>query len=207
MGKIETIRSFYESKMDKGLPDYMVLGWEGPEAQYRRFEVLASHVDLSGMKILDVGCGLGNLLEYLNSRGIAVDYTGVDISEKMIESVRKKKLPGNFLCVDIFKTSAFDRESFDVVFASGIFNINLGNNREFLAEGLDRFFQLSGRFVAFNLLHVNSPDREDDKYYYFTPEEVKEIISGLPHKIKRIEFVEGYLQNDFTAICEKGSSE
>ncbi|OGF22596.1 hypothetical protein A2Y83_01065 [Candidatus Falkowbacteria bacterium RBG_13_39_14] len=41
-----------------------------------------------GMKILDVGCGNGRLLELLRSKG--VDYTGIDSSEKLIGEARKK---------------------------------------------------------------------------------------------------------------------
>lgn len=202
MGRKDNIKSFYEPKIGQGLPDYQVLGWESPEAQFKRFDILVSNVDISGKKVLDVGCGLGNLLEYLNAKGIDVDYTGVDISEKMIDCVKRKKPGARFYCIDIFKTDFFEKDSFDVVFSSGIFNINLGNNREFLKNALTRFFELSKHTVVFNLLHHQSPDKEDT-YFYFSPEEVVGILEGLPVKIEKIRIVENYLKNDFTVICDK----
>lgn len=205
MGKIDLIRSFYEEKMGKGLPDHEVLGWESNEAQKRRFEVFAGHVKLDGKKILDVGCGLGNMLEYLDSKGIDVDYTGVDISEKMVSSAKSRKLDGKFYCMDVFKSHPFKNEEFDVIYASGIFNINLGNNREFLLDALNKLLHISRHIIVFNLLHHNSPDRED-KYYYFSPEDVEKIVESMPHRIKKVEIIQDYLDNDFTVIVEKVQS-
>lgn len=202
MGKSDLIKSFYEPNIGKDMPDYEVLGWESQEAQNGRFEVLVSNVDLQGRKLLDVGCGLGNLLEYLNRKGIQVDYTGVDIYDRMIECASKKGLKANFYCMDIFKTNPFEENSFDVVFTSGIFNINLGNNREFLVYALTRLLRISRCVVAFNLLHHKSPDREE-RFYYFSPGEVEEILKHAPYKLKKVKIIEGYLLNDFTVICEK----
>jgi len=202
MGKSDIIKSFYEHNIGKDMPDHEVLGWESQEAQNRRFEVLVSNVDIQGKKLLDVGCGLGNLLEFLNKKGIEADYTGVDICDKMIDCVRKKDLNASFHCTDIFKDDSFEENFFDVVFTSGIFNINLGNNKEFLQKALIKLFSLSNSIVAFNLLHHNSPDRED-RFYYFSPDEVEGILKNAPYKLKKVKFVEGYLLNDFTVICEK----
>ena len=202
MKKLEMIKTYYESNMAKDLPEYGILGWESEEAQRLRFDVLLDRVNLDGKKLLDVGCGTGNLLEHINSRGIKVEYTGVDILEQMIEKANKKRLDAVFLHADIFKESIFSPGSFDVVYTSGIFNLNLGNNREFLRKALGLFFNLSSEAVVFNLLHVESPDRED-KYFYFHPDEVSEILAEFSGVIKRVEVIKSYLKNDFTLICEK----
>lgn len=194
------IESYYVPNMGKGLPDYKVLGWESKEAQELRFEMLSANVDLHNKKILDVGCGLGNLLEYLNDKDIKVDYIGVDIIEEMIDTVKKKGLCGEFVCIDIFKKHCFEAHSFDVVYTSGIFNLDMGNNMEFFGMALDRFFDLTKDVVAFNLLDINSPNKEDP-YFYFDHEQVAEIIeANYPH-VKNIEVIRGYLNNDFTVIC------
>lgn len=201
MNKFEIIKSFYESNMGKGLPDYEIQGWESEEAQKLRFDIMVSNMDLEGKKLLDVGCGLGNLLEYLNFKGIKVDYTGVDILESMIESAEEKKLAASFYCVDVFKKSPFEKGFFDVVYTSGIFNLNLGNNREFFSESLYKLCDLGKEVLVFNLLHASSPDR-DDTYFYFSPEEVIEIIEKGDYGISEVKIVENYLRNDFTTICK-----
>lgn len=202
MKKQEIIKTYYESNMAKGLPEYSILGWESEEAQKLRFDILLSSVNLEGKSLLDVGCGTGNLLEYINSRGINVSYTGVDILDKMIEKAMDKRLNAQFRHVDIFKNNPFSDGAFNVIYASGIFNLNLGNNKAFLKSALELFLRLSSEAVVFNLLHCASPDRED-KYYYFHPEEVGEILAGYSNMIKKAEFVEAYLKNDFTVVCRK----
>lgn len=201
MKKVEKIKSYYEDNMAKDLPEYGILGWESEEAQRLRFDVLLDKVELEGKRLLDVGCGTGNLLEYIRSKGIHVKYTGVDILDKMIEKALNKHLDADFFHMDIFKGNTFSQDSFDVVYTSGIFNLNLGNNKEFLTNALKLFFSLSCGAVVFNLLHVDSPDRED-KYYYFHPDEVRKILDEFSGLIGKTEFIEAYLKNDFTVVCE-----
>jgi SAM-dependent methyltransferase len=202
MKKLDIIKTYYDNNMSKGLPEYGILGWESEEAQHLRFDMLLSSVSLEGRKLLDVGCGTGNLLEYINSKGIHVDYTGVDILEKMIAIAESKRLDGVFKHIDIFKNNIFAGNSFDVVYTSGIFNLNLGNNREFLKDALELFLDISNDAVVFNLLHVDSPDRED-KYFYFHPDEVRDILVPFAGRLSRAEFIEAYLRNDFTVVLRK----
>lgn len=202
MRKLDVIQSYYESNRKPGAADYEILGWESEEAQKMRFDILASNIDLHGKRILDVGCGLGNLLEYLNHRNIPVVYTGVDILPDMIAQAKQKGMQGDFYCLDVFKDNPFLEGQFDVVYASGIFNLNLGNNQPFLQKALEKFFFLASQSVAFNLLHHLSPDRENT-YYYFSPDEVAELLESMPIDLQEVRMIEQYLKNDFTVICKK----
>jgi len=130
---------------------------------------------------------------------VNVQYTGVDVLESMIECAKRKNLKADFYCVDTFKNNTFKKETFDVVFASGIFNINLGNNKEFLYEALKLFTYLSREAVAFNLLNVKSPNKEN-RYYYFHPSEVLELLEKIPWEGKKVKVIDNYLPNDFTVI-------
>jgi len=199
--KTEKIRTYYESKMGQGLPDYGVLGWESEKAQQLRFDMLLNAVPLDGKALLDIGCGMGNLLEYLDSKGINVKYTGVDILQSMIEYAKCKKLNGEFCCVDVFEDASYSQRSFDIVYTSGIFNLNLGNNREFLLMALNKMLELAKEAVVFNLLHKDSPDRED-KYYYYDPIEIRELLENFP-EVGNVIIKEQYLNNDFTVACFK----
>lgn len=201
--KKKHIEAYYKPKMGKGLPDFKVLGWESREAQHMRFEMLTSKIDMQNKKILDVGCGLGNLLEYIENKGINVEYTGVDILEDMIENVKSKNLPGKFYCMDIFKQHPFEAKSFDVIYTSGIFNLNMGNNMEFLSRAFGCFVELSKEVVVFNLLDQNSSDMEDT-YYYYNHKEVTAMLTAQHSQIESIEVVRGYLDNNFTVFCTLG---
>ncbi|MCP4162775.1 MAG: class I SAM-dependent methyltransferase, partial [Deltaproteobacteria bacterium] len=161
------------------------------------------NIELDSHKILDVGCGLGNLLEHLKDAHENPDYTGVDILEDMIIKAREVHPEANFLTVDIFANEIFGENSFNTIYSSGIFNINMGNNRDFLHDAVKLFLKLADKTIIFNLLHHNSPDI-DNTYYYFSPDEVFRMIEDMNNEsIKSIKIVEHYLKNDFTIILEK----
>jgi len=70
-------------------------------------------------KILDIGCGPGDILENLP---IDVDYTGYDIDENYINKAKAKYGDrGNFICKRVSEISLSDEiGSFDIVLASGL---------------------------------------------------------------------------------------
>ncbi|HEY5585149.1 MAG TPA: class I SAM-dependent methyltransferase [Ruminiclostridium sp.] len=202
MGKIEKIKEYYNENNKPNHPGYSLLGWESDSAQQLRFQALVDSLDLNGKKILDIGCGTGDFLQYLEQRFTDFSYTGVDILEHMISIAKSKKLKGIFLCVDVFKANPFSKNEFEAIFASGTFNINLGNNKKFLIDVLKLFNDISSETISFNLLNANSSDRED-KYFYSSPDEICGLINvEFPGHFK-IEVIEGYLQNDFTIVCYK----
>ena len=91
---------------------------------------------MPGQKVLDIGCGPGDILEDLP----AIDYIGFDINPKYVEAAQKRfGHRGRFFCGDVGLT-AIDQEagSFDLVLATGVVH-HLDDNR---AVGL---FQLARR--------------------------------------------------------------
>lgn len=202
MKKKEQIRVYYKNIRNEKMEDFEKLGWESREAQYKRFSILVSNVELKGKRILDVGCGLGNLKDYLDQQGIQASYTGVDLLQDMVEQAAAKHVGTPFYCLDIFKENPFGMHSFDIIYSSGIFNLNLGNNKEFLKNAIVRFFELSRHGAVFNLLHDQSPDR-DDEYFYFSPKEVSEIVEKAVPANTKVQIYQGYLNNDFTVICKR----
>ena len=190
--------------------NYRILGWESRQAQYARFSAFVKNVDIDNCSVLDVGCGLGDLYHFCTSGlNLNIKYTGVDISKKMkdnaemqLEVLRNaglKLAEGNnssavFECVDVFK--GYDKKA-DWVYASGIFNLNLGNNLEFLENAFDCFKKLSVRGFVCSLLNERSDDKEEP-YFYYSPAAVKIMAEKL--KPAKIIIDDSYLKNDFT-IC------
>lgn len=199
-GRARRIRSFYEDRLaKKSLPDFEILSWSSPHSQEARFKVLVDNVDLRGKSLLDVGCGLGNLLGYLNSQRIATDYTGVDISERMTQAALQRHPDGRFVYADIFLESPFQPRAFDVVFCSGAFNLNLGNNDEFIGVAIRHFQELSRQCVVFNLLHDRAQG-SDNRFAYYSPGHVLKLMAPAGWSIR---VIDDYLPNDFTIIAQR----
>ncbi len=202
MDHIKSIRKYYKTRIYITSEDHEILGWETKEAQLQRFKVLTDTFELTRKSLLDVGCGLCSLLKYLNSLGIDMDYTGTDIMPEMVE-MAKKRYPGTKIYLtDVFNENPGINGIFDIVFSSGIFNINLGNNRDFLPFAVNRLLSFAKESVVFNLLHTRSPDK-DTQYFYYQPDEVRHILETIQGETFSVEILDNYLPNDFTVICRK----
>lgn len=199
MKKKDLIKSYYEPKIRENPNDSAKLGWESEEAQKLRFSVLADNIDLNGKSLLDVGCGLGNLYSYLSERDINALYSGVDLLEEMVICAKEKYPEAEFFCDDVFEGKFSESNKYDVIYSSGIFNLNLVNNLEFLEKALGKFISMARIAVVFNLLSDRSENKEPE-YFYYNPKDVSEIISKLPVPPSKTVFIDSYLKNDFTVV-------
>ena len=145
---------------------------------------------------------MGDLYGFLRRKGIRADYTGVDILKEMVGLAAKRYPRGRFLRGDPLSEKIFPNKSFDVVYASGVFNLETGDNERFIAKAMRRLCELSAGSAAVSLLHRHSPHMEK-QYHYYSPEAIVRIVERIPAAIKRIEIIEHYLKNDFTVVCEK----
>ncbi len=103
-------------------------------------EILVKKYVRPGMKVLDVGCGNGRLIEVLPE----VEYWGVDASEGLVgealkhESIKTLKQEGkvNFKVLDMLELGKLGEKDFDVVFMFASLNHIAGeeNRRRVLAE-------------------------------------------------------------------------
>lgn len=219
MAELERIHGILNNSLDKNVnaDNYKILGWESRQAQYARFAAFLKNVDLEGKSLLDVGCGLGDLYHFLTTGfNKSVKYVGIDISEKMIQiaksqlDILKKNgvvLPeGNlstvqFVNADIFSKDEFicRDKSFDWLYSSGIFNLNLGNNLEFLENAFNRFSKIAKEGFCCSMLNVRSKDKESP-YFYYSPEEV--FTLAKKNGAKDVLIVDDYLENDFTIVAK-----
>ncbi|HDZ19915.1 hypothetical protein LCGC14_0094930 [marine sediment metagenome] len=193
------VRRHYEPRIGPDRPSHEIADWADVASQEARFGVLADGVDLARRSLLDVGCGTGDLVAYLMGRGVAVDYLGVDLIEKMIVEARRRHPAAAFECVDPFQPGALAGRQFDVVFASGVFNLDAGDNREDLPRRVGRLLELSREALVFNLLHA----RETDRYeycFYWDPTDVRAILDRFDCNWR---IIDDYLPNDFTVIGRK----
>ncbi|MCM1497045.1 MAG: methyltransferase domain-containing protein [Clostridium sp.] len=95
--------------------------------------------------LLDAGCGTGAMLNLFKRDYPDKNYTGLDLSEKMIETAKKKKLQGvNFVAGDC-ENLPFADSSFDVVTCSMSFH-HYPNPEQFF-KSLHRVLRPGGRLV------------------------------------------------------------
>lgn len=95
--------------------------------------------------LLDAGCGTGAMLALFKRDAPDKRYTGIDLSERMIEVARKKRLPGVRFVVGDCEALPFADGSFDVVTCSMSFH-HYPNPDRFFAS-LRRVLRPGGRLI------------------------------------------------------------
>src|SRR6266567_4769887 len=88
---LRSAAEYYDRLVAGADNDREAVGWRTSYGQDVSFLQLVRLDGLrAGARVLDVGCGLGGLYEFFQRSGLAVDYTGVDISERMIAGARAR---------------------------------------------------------------------------------------------------------------------
>lgn len=164
-----------------------------PEGQRLRYEILVKIAgDLSGKKVLDFGCGKGDLYGFIKEREISLQYCGIDINENLINLARNKYPEAEFMVVDI-EEAEFDR-IFDIIFVCGVFNLRIAGIEESMKNVLKKLFKLCREALHVNLLTYYIP-RRNVELFYVKPEEILRfaITELSPSAILR----HGIIKEDF----------
>lgn len=143
--------AFYDTSLSEGVNDAERVGWSAGVGQLARFEgllqVIPDEAYGPGVRLLDVGCGLGDLWTWLKKTGRPVDYLGIDLNPKMIEEARRRHPDARFEVADLMEMDG----AFELVVCSGALGVRFGSEAESWAF-IDHLFALCTRAAAFNLL-------------------------------------------------------
>ena len=90
--------------------------YKGYADQINKYLIKFSNPNLSGKKILDIGCLTGDFLEIMDERG-ATPY-GVELQKEAVE-IANKKFPGRIFQADIFSND-FPNMTFDIISVLGV---------------------------------------------------------------------------------------
>ena len=193
---IESTREEYYEEQHKRWVDTpyqkspVAVGWlDGKQNQAKRFQTLLDIGVQEGDSILDLGCGLGHMVEHLEKIGLNVRYTGIDTNKRSIQQAYQ------FREATYIHGTIFDiQEKYDWGLASGVFNIEFPKLE--MLETINELLSKSNKGVAFNLL--SSSANNSLKYENYTPEEIVSHLKG------DVSVVENYgVENDFTIYIKK----
>lgn len=90
---------------------------------YKFDRIILNHINLEKEEnILDLGCGDGRFIDYLNALKLNLSFTGVDISEQVLLKAKGRKIKSaEFIDADIINLPLMDK-SFDKIFCINSFH-------------------------------------------------------------------------------------
>lgn len=189
------ILGFYEDALKKYGTDVRSVHWSNEETQKVRFEVLNKVANLSGKRVLDAGCGLGDLYKFFIAKEIPVDYTGIDIVPAFIDRARERFPDATFRVADIFSMN----DQYDYVLASGALNFAVADSKEYYFSMIKKMFDCATLGLAFNML--NKVEHSNDETY--VSYDIDEVVAYCKMLTDKVVVVADYLPWDFTVYMYK----
>lgn len=111
---------------------------------------------IKGNKILDIGCGPGNIIEFLPE----VDYYGFDTDINYIASaIRNYGNKGTFVCATMNAFTVPNPGTFDIVIASGIIHHLNDDEAKKLFQAASKALKPNGRLVTLDGCFVSGQNR------------------------------------------------
>ncbi len=196
-----SVRDMYEAAYaEHGRSPASVLCPKG--RQNLRYEAILSKLNLAGKKILDFGCGLGDLALYLDQQNIDCHYTGVDIVGSFVKDNSANIENHEFYSIE---SIADIKGKFDVVVSCGVFNIryedDFENNFAYVLDQVSQLFKLADEALCIDFLssHV---DFEAESAFHVEP---GRMLENFMNKLtRRVHLNHAYLPYEYclTAISD-----
>lgn len=164
----------YEQCLERHGATPQGVDWPNPQDLTTRFKVMLDVCQVVSpdktIDLLDLGCGYGALLEYINNSGYhqRVNYRGIDLSAKMIQAAIDKFGASYFEQRDIL-VNKLPSASVDFIVMNGLFtekrSLSQAEMELFFANMLTVAFDAARVAVAFNVMNYHVDWFRDDLFH------------------------------------------
>ena len=198
------VANYYSAKLTAHGESARGVDWSGEQSQTLRFRQLCKIINgASHFSVNDLGCGYGALCDYLSQEYSSYSYTGIDISEKMIEAASRRHIAEARLR---FILSSEPDQVADYGVASGIFNVRLTNSDEEWCSYIERSLDVineSSRFgFSFNCLtSYSDAEHMQARLYYPNPASLFELCKR--RYSRNVALLHDYDLYEFTILVRK----
>lgn len=160
----------YEDCFDEYGDNHKGVDWPNKKQAQDRYRVMLDVIKDKNQKVslLDFGCGLSHLYEYIQSNKIDnVMYTGCDISQKFIQ-VSKSKYPQNdYFLIDMMNENL--PRKYDYIICNGVFTekreLSYTQMSDFYQKMIKNLFGYVDVGLAFNVMSKQVDWERDDLFH------------------------------------------
>ena len=180
---VDTVYSKYIEKYSKNQPE--CVGWlDGSKNVLIRNQKIYEAGIGDNDSVLDIGCGVAHLYEFLKMGGWNGKYLGVDPNKKAIDMIDENINTMHGTIEDLP-----DFMKYDWVIANGVFNLGLKEEHSFWI--IENMISHANKGIIFNMLLA---PYEDPKYEAYNPMWIHYKLQEYDHK--KIEIIENYFRDD-----------
>ncbi len=215
--------------LQKVVDDYSQIADEFAQTrknEWKEFEMFLPYIK-DNMKVLDLGCGSGRFLDFLNKHR-KVQYLGVDKCRNLIENAKDHHEKAKFIEADMLDLP-IENESIDIVasiaalhhipskqlkkkalkeirrvlkkkgiLVLSVWNLNQPKYKKYIWEARLRWFTSFGKYQPRDTFIPWGKSGVKRYYYAFRPKVLKKLLHNL-----EFEILEEKIGNNIIFICQK----
>lgn len=201
MDEIIQIAKLYDERVKKFGCGAQSVGWKSKDQQWLRFQVLTKNIILANQSIIDLGCGFGDLYEFLCESGsIPKCYTGIDISDEVLKIASEKYNKISDVSFQKRQLILKTEDVYDYAVASGSLNYKFPINMNEYLENFIAVYEICVRKgLLVNLLSTNV-DYIQEIHAHYSPEYVGAVFRKY---FREVRVIENYGLYEFTVQALK----
>jgi len=145
------------------------------------YDYICSFIDKPKAKILDIGCGPGNITKYLLSQRPDFDIFGIDIAPNMVELAKKNNPTASFAVMDSRQISSLDKKFDGIVVGFCLPYLSLTECNNLISNAYNLLNENGLIYLSFV---AGNPDKSDFKVgsggrVYFQYHNVDDVMTQL----------------------------
>lgn len=194
------------------------VGWNSCKSQFHSFEISTNLSWINWKKVnsfLDVGCGYGNLIEYLSTqKKYQGKYLGIDIIPEFIQTAQKlygSKDNASFILGDFLEQDWHDQK-FDIVVSLGSLGVNYdyphqcgSKSQEYAQNSINLIAKIANLGISLyfpNADYIDISKRKPRMAYYQASAIEQMVLSACGSRCQEITFISYPKQKDLKTIAQ-----
>lgn len=172
MSDYKKISNHYKRCLQEHGDGHLGHDWPNQKDLLKRYNIMfESFQNKNNISVLDLGCGTGMFLEFLNSKNLIqknnISYEGSDISEDHINIALNKFGENKFYKIDVMTETL--PKNYDFIIMNGIFTVKIDLNYDSMKQFFETFIKniwpKVNQGIAFNVMSSHVDYERDDLFH------------------------------------------
>ncbi|MDN3609537.1 class I SAM-dependent methyltransferase [Vibrio ostreicida] len=177
--------------------NHKILGWSSYQEQQMRFSTIGDAAEFRAKSVIDLGCGMGELYDYLTQDQCLASYLGIDQHWPFLQQARQRV--GSAHCR--FKYGDISKLTLpvaDIIVASGSLSYR-STNKNYLSQMITRMHNAANETVIFNLLNSDTFPQQKT----LQPYNKRAVYRFCKTISAHVRVIDDYSKSDFTIVLDK----
>lgn len=178
---------YYENCYEKYGDNNRGVDWPNEQDAQKRYKVMLDivkydniNIHTNNVSILDFGCGLAHMYNYMINHNIKYKYSGMDMSQRFIKKCKEKYPLIDFSQHDILNENEMINSNWDYICINGVFTekreMEYAEMFSYFKTMIKKLYDMCKCGIAFNVMskHV---DWERDDLFHLPMNELGEFLT------------------------------